>query len=211
MSAATQTTNYAGESTAELSQQAGKLREERDRLAQQTSTARDELADLRARLVTGDATLRDVTLVQAKVAALEGALADADAELARLRTAIVEAERREAERAEAARLDALHAERERLQREFDVAALELDAACERVAQRMHAITQRYAETSAELREASARAGNVRVADIYARDKGCRWPQLKYREQAYNVLMVYSREEARREDGERRAARASGHG
>jgi hypothetical protein len=70
---------------------------------------------------------------------------------------------------------------------------------------------RFAATSAELREVYEQGGNPRQADIYIRDKGWSWPELRFREQIAAVLTVFSNQEARRKEEERRAARKAGRG
>jgi predicted nucleic acid-binding Zn-ribbon protein len=208
MTAATQIDEGQRVSAAQLSQRVSKLHDERERLAQQTSLARDVLADLRARLVTGDATLGDVAVAQAKTSALEGALSDADDALGRLRAALLQEEQREEAEATAARLKALHDERDEMQKQFNAATCELDEACERVAERLRSFNRRYAEASKEIMELVRQGGNSRLAEKYTRDGGCAWPRLRFGEQIAIVLTVYGQQEARREEKQRAALRAT---
>lgn len=201
----------ASESAESLAARINKLQDERANLEQRASLARDELANLRVRLITGDAELGEAALAQAKVSTLDGAIEDADKELGRLRLALAEARQREEAERTAARVEALRRERVELQGQLDEAALELDEACARAAATLHPIVLRFAATSAELREVYEQGGNPRQADIYTRDKGWSWPELRFAEQINGVLTVFSNQEARRVEEERRAARKAGRG
>ncbi|HJR06632.1 MAG TPA: hypothetical protein VJ842_05200 [Pyrinomonadaceae bacterium] len=194
------------ESAAQLSQRVSKLEADRERIEQQATITRSVLADVRARLLTGDATLADVTLAQAKTSALEGALIEADDELSRLRVSLAEAKQREDEEATAARLETLHAERARLQEQFNAATQEFDEACERAAATFSSLNRQYNEAGREIQAIIERGGNQRLADIYVRDRGCAWPRLRFGEQITNVLTKYGNDEARREEKQRAALR-----
>jgi hypothetical protein len=194
------------ESAAQLSQRVSKLEADRERIEQQATLTRGVLADVRVRLLTGEATLADVTLAQAKTSALEGALIEADDELSRLRVALTEAKQREDEEATAARLETLHAERARLQEQFNAATQEFDEACERAAITFSSLNRQYNEAGREIQAIIERGGNQRLADIYVRDRGCAWPRLRFGEQITNMLTKYGNDEARREEKQRAALR-----
>lgn len=196
------------ESAEQLSQRVSKLEADRERIEQQATLSRGALANVRVRLLTGDATLADVTLMQAKTSALEGALNEADDELSRLRLALAEAKQREDEEATAARLEALHGERARLQEQFNVATQDFDEACERAAVTFSSINRQYNEAGNEIREIVERGGNQRLADQYTRERGCSWPRLRFGEQISALLVKYGNDEARRAEKQRAALRGA---
>ncbi len=151
-----------------IEKQIGELLRQRERVAGELRAADESLLAARKGLLTEKTSARDVSEAQATVNALAGALGDADAELARLRVMLREAEESERGAADAARVGELEAERGRLR---EAHAARLRALDEHIGREVSAIIAergRDAELAAEIvshgGDAGQRLGDLRWSD-----------------------------------------------